>query len=91
MVGKTITAITYGIEVLPKDDPYIAIGEATMGAISQVTVPGAFAVDFIPALKYVPDWFPFAGFKRKAKGWRDLVKQMANVPFEVVKRNMVTF
>jgi hypothetical protein len=53
-------SITYGIDTLPKNDPYIATAEEAVAALSQAATPGAFLVDAIPALKYVPDWMPFA-------------------------------
>jgi len=40
-------------------------------------------------VKYVPDWFSGAGFKRLAKYWRATVNQMADVPYEMVKKQMV--
>ncbi|EEB96705.1 hypothetical protein MPER_04116, partial [Moniliophthora perniciosa FA553] len=50
-----------------------------------------FVVDSLPWLKYIPDWFPGAGFKRKAKEWRKLYDNMANIPFEVTKNGMRFF
>lgn len=29
-----------------------------LSEFSAITTPGAFLVDMLPALKYVPDWFP---------------------------------
>lgn len=29
-----------------------------LSEFSAITTPGAFLVDMMPALKYVPDWFP---------------------------------
>lgn len=33
--------------------------------------PGAFLVDMIPWLKYVPSWLPGAGWKAKAERWAE--------------------
>ena len=41
-----------------------------LDGITQVMVPGRFAVDYIPLLEHVPAWFPGAGFKRNAKKWK---------------------
>ncbi|KAF8064878.1 cytochrome P450 [Lyophyllum atratum] len=35
------------------------------------------------------DWMPFAGFKRKAKEWRQHALSILNDPFEATKRNIV--
>ena len=58
--------IEYGIFVQEFDDPYISIAEEVMNGAAQAGVPGAFWVDFFPILKYVPSWFPGAGFQKKA-------------------------
>ncbi|THG97876.1 hypothetical protein EW026_g4215 [Hermanssonia centrifuga] len=78
MAGSIIMRITYGIEVLPTEDPYITTAEAALQSL-------AAAVDFIPALKYLPDWFPGAGFKKEAAAWRNPTRAMANVPFSEVQ------
>ena len=40
--------------------------------------PGAFLVDIIPILKYVPEWFPGANFQRKAAMMRKHTAIMCN-------------
>jgi len=40
-------------------------------------------------VKYIPAWFPGAGFKRVAAGWKEKVMRNVNMPFERVKANMV--
>jgi len=82
-------AIAYGIEVLPSNDPYIEIAEKGVKPLTDAAVPGAFLVDQIPLLKYVPAWFPGASFKRKAKEWRKWTEAMVEVPFGAAKRNIV--
>ncbi|KAF8874761.1 cytochrome P450 [Infundibulicybe gibba] len=79
------TSIIYGVKVKEENDPYISIVEQAVGGLSEAGVPGAFLVDFIPILKYVPDWMPGAGFKRKAAHWRDLSFEMAEKPWMLVK------
>lgn len=72
-----------------KDDPYIGIAEQGVRAVFAAAVPGTFLVDALPALKYVPDWVPFSGFKRKAKEWRALTRRMLEEPFAAAKRQIV--
>lgn len=38
-------------------------------------------------VKYVPSWFPGAGFKRKAQAWKNL-ENVANQPYEFVRKQM---
>jgi len=50
--------------------------------------PGKYLVDLIPALKYVPSWFPGASFKRKAKAWNGILAATITPPFMTVKKAM---
>jgi hypothetical protein len=89
MAGTIIMSVTYGLEVTSKNDPYIVTAKQGVQPLSQAVVPGAFLVDAIPALKYVPSWMPFAGFQRKAREWRKLAINMQVVPYEAAKEQMV--
>jgi hypothetical protein len=40
-------------------------------------------------VKLVPDWFPFAGFKRAAKRMYDDRQRMYDMPFEFVQQTVV--
>jgi hypothetical protein len=40
------------------------------------------------AVKYVPSWFPGAGFKRTAKLWREHLAGIADRPYEFVKQQI---
>lgn len=37
-------------------------------------------------VKYVPEWFPGADFQRKARVWRQMARDMIEVPFGDVKK-----
>jgi len=80
--------VTYGIGVHSSDDPYIHIAKDAMHGMSVASVPGAFLVDTIPALKYVPEWVPGAGFQRKAREWRKVTRDLMEVPFAEAKRKI---
>ncbi|CAA7261117.1 unnamed protein product [Cyclocybe aegerita] len=86
--GETIIAATYGLNVESKDDPYISLAKEAIHTLEIASIPGAFLVDDIPILKYVPDWFPGAGFKRNAKDWKKLALTMREKPFEAAKHNI---
>ena len=90
MAGETIISVTYGIDVLPKNDPYIATAENAIQPLFIAAIPGTFLVDTFPLLKYVPDWVPFAGFKRKAKEWRKLAVAMIENPYKAGKEKIVS-
>ncbi|KAJ7894417.1 cytochrome P450 [Mycena olivaceomarginata] len=88
MTAALVMNVTYGINVLPSNDPYIRLAEDAMHAISIAGVPGAFLVDTIPVLKYVPSWVPGAGFQRKARAWKKITRDMYEAPFAEAKRRM---
>ena len=81
--------ISYGIVVQESDDPYILLAEDAMHGMNQAAIPGAFWVDLFPMLKYVPSWFPGAGFQRKATKWREITATMSETPFRYVKEQLV--
>ena len=83
--------IGYGISVKESDDPYISMAEIAFTGASEAAVPGAFLVDLIPVLKYVPSWFPGAGFQRKAKRVREVTNIMVEKPFRLVQEQLVQF
>ena len=89
--AATIMKIGYGIAVRETNDPYISVAEEVLDGLTQAGVPGAFLVDLIPILKYVPSWFPGAGFQKKAARWRKANHIMAEKPFCHVKEQLVQF
>ena len=83
--------IVYGIAVHESDDPYISMAEDAFDGLAQAGIPGAFWVDMIPILKYVPSWFPGAGFQKKAARWREVLNAMSENPFRHVQEQLVLF
>ena len=81
--------IGYGIAVQESDDPYISIAEEVLNGLAEAGIPGTFWVDMIPILKYVPSWFPGAGFQKKAARWREAINTMAEKPFHYVQEQLV--
>ncbi|KAJ6533290.1 cytochrome P450 [Mycena vulgaris] len=90
MAGEIIMSVAYGITVLPKDDPYVTLAEHALHSLVFAIVPGRFLVDSLPILKYVPEWFPGASFRRKAKVWRELSQSMVDKPFAEAKCNIAS-
>ena len=81
--------IGYGIAVRESDDPYISIAEEALTRAAEAGIPGAFWVDWFPILRYVPSWFPGAGFQRKAERVRETSNTMAEKPFRHVQEQLV--
>ena len=89
MAGETIMSVAYGLDVQPHNDPYIATAEHGVHPLVAAAVPGAFLVDTLPFLKYVPEWMPGAGFQTKAREWKKLARRMVEVPYEAAKQRIV--
>ena len=90
MMGANTISMAYGIKTQPDNDPYIEMAEKALIGLAAGGQPGAFLVESFP-LKYVPAWFPGAGFKRKAAMWRAWTKKMVEAPFLAAQRQIVRF
>ncbi|KAI0267099.1 cytochrome P450 [Gloeopeniophorella convolvens] len=89
-IGAIIILMTYGYEVLESGDTFVRLVDIAMSNLNEVVRPGAFLVDAIPALKYIPAWFPGAGFKRYAAKMREDNVNMTEVPFKWAKNMIAT-
>ncbi|KAF8521782.1 cytochrome P450 [Hysterangium stoloniferum] len=87
-IGAAIMEITYGIDILPKNDPYIATAEFVLGLAGEIGPPSSYLVNTIPILQRLPEWFPGAGFQKKAKIWKKRVLDMPTIPFQWVKNEL---
>ncbi|RPD63476.1 cytochrome P450 [Lentinus tigrinus ALCF2SS1-6] len=88
MAGSLILGVAYGIDVQPKNDPYIATAETALHAMSMAGNAGAYLVDYIPILKHIPSWLPGATFKRQAAEWKKATDAMVERPFKAVRKAM---
>ena len=80
--------MTYSINILPYDDPYIKIAQEAVKVSGELMIPGAFLVDIIPILKYVPEWFPGAKFQRTASVMRNHAALIRNKTFAATEELM---
>ncbi|KAI0030169.1 cytochrome P450 [Vararia minispora EC-137] len=84
--GGIILKLAYGYPTQEDDDPFVKQADKVVAQFSQVVVPGAFLVDIISPLRYVPDWLPGAGFKRFAKSCKREMHELVDMPMEWVRR-----
>ncbi|KZP23303.1 cytochrome P450 [Athelia psychrophila] len=87
-IGETILDVAYGIKALPEDDPFIKLAEESIAVTSAASMPGRFLVETVPILKYVPAWMPGASFQRVAQKGKAILRDAAELPFELAKRDM---
>jgi hypothetical protein len=84
--AELILKVTYGYTTEANGtDPLVDLVDQVMEEFTQAYVPGRWAVDLIPALKYLPEWFPGTGWKQTAKAWNKNMTKCTNVPFEYAK------
>ncbi|KAI8992776.1 cytochrome P450 [Trametes punicea] len=85
-----IMDITYGHRIYSLDDEYVRIARTATVETVLAGNPGSMIVDFFPLLKHIPTWMPGAGFKRNALKVRGMVRELMEVPYNMVKNSMST-
>ncbi|OJT03486.1 O-methylsterigmatocystin oxidoreductase [Trametes pubescens] len=81
LFAATIMRIAYGIEVAERNDEYVAMAEEGLAAFSSLLVPGKYLVELLPAMRFLPKWFPGARFKRDAAEARIIVHRLRDTPW----------
>ncbi|EMD33312.1 hypothetical protein CERSUDRAFT_142250 [Gelatoporia subvermispora B] len=83
-VASIVFQVSHGRDVVDRQDPLVIIADQATEDFSAATVVGAFLVDVMPILKYVPEWFPGAEFKRQARKWRKTMKILHDEEYDVI-------
>ncbi|TFK45744.1 cytochrome P450 [Heliocybe sulcata] len=86
--GATMMSILYGFKEGQRRDGYVHLAEEATESLVIAGNVGKYLVDFIPILKYVPEWVPGSGFQRQAREWRKLCLSLINSPFQDVKNSL---
>ncbi|KAL4803060.1 cytochrome P450 [Aspergillus unguis] len=87
--GAVILKIAYGYTIAPHGkDPLVDLANSALEQFSAAGTPGAWIVDTIPFLKYLPSWFPGAGFKKTAAAWRKTLLTTIEKPYQLVVKQM---
>ncbi|KAL8954437.1 MAG: hypothetical protein Q9193_007247, partial [Seirophora villosa] len=89
LAAAIILKIVYGYSI-ERDaaDPLVDLIEHAMDNLSQAFVPLSWAVDAVPALQYLPDWFPGTSYRKTARKFQAVNEAAAELPFSFVKRRM---
>ncbi|KAI0938473.1 hypothetical protein AcV5_000150 [Taiwanofungus camphoratus] len=86
--GGIILKMSHGYQVQEGEDPVVNIVDKAVEQFSLATAPGAFLVDVLPILEYVPSWMPGAGWKKKVEVWAKALDAMCDIPYDFVKNQM---
>lgn len=82
-------ATVYGYESAPKDDLFLDNADKAITLMTNSMFPGANLVNSIPLLRFFPSWFPGSKFHKVAEECRKLTREMLDLPYNFVKKNMV--
>jgi hypothetical protein len=89
-VGGGVLSLAYGLRIRPSNDPWINLAERMLRITTEAAVPGKYMVDIIPALKYVPEWFPGAGFQKIGKEGRRIVNNFIDQVYDTAVQEIVS-
>ncbi|KAF7360436.1 CUE domain-containing protein [Mycena venus] len=89
-IGGYTTFDKPNVQPSGQPDPFIGAAVQAVEALTETGLFGTYLVDFLPILKYVPSWFPFATFKRQANKWHKSSDIAAHVPFDLSKSAIAT-
>ncbi|EJD49807.1 cytochrome P450, partial [Auricularia subglabra TFB-10046 SS5] len=87
-MGKSLFAITYGLPPEVHFDEFMRMSDVLLDSFLEAIIPGRYLVETIPILRFVPSWFPGAGFKRYADYVKEISERHAAVYFDLVKDEM---
>ncbi|KAG7087458.1 hypothetical protein E1B28_013424 [Marasmius oreades] len=86
--GGIILEAIYGYCIQDNNDPYVKLADDLLLGAGEAGAYGAFLVDYIPMLRYVPAWFPGATFKAKADLWARESDRLKDIPWVHLKQSI---
>ncbi|CAI7648233.1 unnamed protein product [Penicillium palitans] len=87
--GAIVLKIGYGYTIEPHaQDPLVDLADKAMEDFSYALLPATWAVKFIPIMKYLPAWFPGAGFVKIAQGYKSRAQSFSDVPYAFTKQQI---
>ena len=67
----------------------VRVADEVTDQLNILLSPGLFAVDFLPWLRFIPEWLPGGGFHKTAREWRQTLVEMTDKSYEFVLDQMV--
>ncbi|KAI0640976.1 cytochrome P450 [Trametes meyenii] len=89
-VAAILLEVAYGRRVTSLHDELVQVAERGINASNASGSPGSRIVDFFPIFKFVPGWFPGAGFKRRALTGRAYVQAWKDTGYQQVISQMAS-
>ncbi|KAJ2912894.1 hypothetical protein MD484_g7523, partial [Candolleomyces efflorescens] len=88
LFGTAIMRAAYGFDDIRQNESLIHIAEDLVFEMAESAVPGRFLVNYFTPLRYVPSWFPGAGFKKHFMKVAQMSFKALYPPFEEAKRDV---
>lgn len=88
VAAQSILSAVYGIDVAGEDDRWVKLADDSMRSITAAGLPGRYAVEWLPVLKFLPAWVPGCSFQRMARDSRALAARSLHEPLEYVREQM---
>ncbi|KAF8181910.1 cytochrome P450 [Mycena galopus ATCC 62051] len=85
LAAAIIMATIYGYDIKTENDRFVYLAEEGVRRLAESLLPGKYAVNTFPFLRYFPSWFPGCGFHRDTS---EVIDEMKNAPFDFVRQNM---
>ncbi|KAF8678854.1 cytochrome P450 [Rhizoctonia solani] len=89
-VAGEILLTVYGYTVEGIDDRLVRDNVTAIENFTFAAIPGNFMVNFLPWLKYVPEWLPGTQWKRNLKEWRRLKDRISVMPYNWTKAQIAS-
>ena len=71
------------------EDEYVTVAETAIEGLSKMCIPGAFWIEFLPLIRYIPSWVPGTKSVNFAQKYLPFVTAMRDKPFAEVQTAMV--
>ena len=78
------------MDVTDESDGYVRLLEDALAATTTALVPGKFAVELLPFLRYMPAWFPGSGKQRVFTECKTLFRTLEDTAYAHVKNTIVS-
>ncbi|KAK0465895.1 cytochrome P450 [Desarmillaria tabescens] len=88
LAGSIVMKTVYGYDVDPSGDHFVELVDQAQESVHAAGIIGAFLVDYIPSLQYLPRWMPDAKFFSLASAWRKDVEDMTEEPFRYTMESL---
>ncbi|CAE6530860.1 unnamed protein product [Rhizoctonia solani] len=87
-VSAILLGSLYGYEAESPKDTILVRAKNLISYLSYAMLPSNCMVNSLPVLRYVPEWFPGAGWKREAAKWRKEKETLIDELYSIGLENM---